>query len=268
MRAELDIQVAATEGITRLKQSYFTPPLKIANITEYRNDPFLRLMLMSSSPGILDGDEYDMQITLERSAALHITTQSYQRLFTMQKGASQQLTVRLEEGASLAYLPMPVVPHKASIFAARNTIHLHPQSSLIWGEVFTCGRKLNGELFVFSKYHNITEIFMEGKLLIRDNIFLQPELIDVTAIGQSEGYSHQASMVYLHPAADIKALTEWIAASMDKESALLFGITAAPVNGLILRMLAQKAEQLQRCMQSIAAYLPLLHSQKAAVYVA
>ena len=97
----------------------------------------------------------------------------------------------------ICYLPHLSVPHEGSDFTARNKIYLVDNCSLVWGEVLTCGRKLNGEVFLFSKYHNVTEIFLNNKLIIKENLLIQPGQINVNAIGQLEGYTHQASLIYL-----------------------------------------------------------------------
>ena len=48
-------------------------------------------------------------------------------------------------------LPHPSVPHEAIDFTSRNKIYLSDNCSLIFGEVLTCGRKLNGEVFSIFK---------------------------------------------------------------------------------------------------------------------
>src|SRR3981189_2210537 len=107
MNAEVYIQVALREGITSLRRTYYTPPFKVANITEDKQDPLLRLMLMCSSPGILDGDDYSIRLEIGENSRMQLFTQSYQRLFQMKQGAVQSMEVRLEKGASFFYLPHP-----------------------------------------------------------------------------------------------------------------------------------------------------------------
>jgi urease accessory protein len=95
MISHVHIQTAARDGITRLKQVYCTPPFKVADITEDKKGNMLHVMLMSSSPGILDGDEYHLKIDVDEHCHLQLHTQSYQRLFHMKKGAQQQMQVHL-----------------------------------------------------------------------------------------------------------------------------------------------------------------------------
>ena len=102
------------------------------------------------------------------------------------------------------------------------------------GEILTCGRKGNGEVFRMSKYQSITEIFFNNKLVIKENILIEPLLIDVNVIGQLENFTHQASLVYLDENADIKSMSLLISQMLTSQSEIIFGITAASVNGLII----------------------------------
>jgi urease accessory protein len=259
MNAQLYIQVGEKKASSYLKQVYFTTPFKVANITEDKTEHDLHLMLMSSSPGILDGDVYDMKIEVEKNCSLHLHTQAYQRLFNMQKGASQVMNVHLADGASFVFLPHPSVPHEQSIFTSRNNFYLGNKVHFVYGEVLTCGRKLNGEAFLFSKYHSINQVFINDKLQIKENLLMQPSLINVHAIGQLEGYTHQASLIFLYASADIKKIQTGILELLSAEKNIDYGVTQAPVNGLIVRLLGHGAEQLHKLLVKMNTFIEINH---------
>ena len=252
MNATLEIQVGSKNGLPFLKKIFFTTPFKVMNITENKKGKELHLMLMSSSPGILDGDEYEIDIEVQNHCSLQLHTQAYQRLYNMKQGASQQMTVRLADDAAFCFLPHPSVPHEQSIFTSKNNFHLANNSCLLFGEVLTCGRKLNGEIFLLSKYQSTTHVFVHGKLVIKENLLLQPALINVHSMGQLEGYTHQASMLYLDEKTDVKKMQAQLIQMLAEEKNIEAGITAAPLNGLIIRLLGNGAEQLFDCMQRIS----------------
>jgi urease accessory protein len=254
--SKLHIQTCLLDGKTLLGNCYFSPPFKVMNITEDKTAGILHLMLMSSSPGILDEDEYELKLEVSASCSLHLHTQSFQRLFSMKKGARQTMEVHLKNGASFVYLPHPSVPHESANFTARNKIYLQENCRLLWGEIITCGRKMNGEQFQFSSYHNITEIFMQGKLVIRENILMQPFLTSVQSMGQLEGFTHQASLIYLCGAADDKDfanLSDKLHRYLAQQPEIVFGISSPPVSGLMIRILGHKAEQLFLNLKNLAA---------------
>lgn len=255
MISHLHIQTAERNGISYLKQSYYTPPFKVANITEDKKAGPLHLMLMCSSPGILDGDNYQLKINIEENAHLHLHTQSYQRLFNMKQGARQKQEVYLQKNASLVYIPHPAVPHRQSIFTSYNKIYLQGNNLLMWGELLTCGRKLNGEHFDFIKYHSITDIYINGRLAIKENWLVQPGITDMQVIGQWEGYTHQASLIIIKE--DAVLYYDAINQFLLQQQQITFGISALPHNGLIVRILGYKAEQLFNCLNRIAEMIPV-----------
>jgi urease accessory protein len=252
MKSEVYIHTALRVGCSYLKDAYFTQPFKIADITENRKDPQLHLMLMSSSPGVLDGDEYRFRIEVAANCSLCLETQSYQRLFTMKGSASQEMDIHLLQGASFRYLPHPVVPHLGSDFTSETRINLAGGNTLVWGEVVTCGRKLNGEVFAFRKYHSITEVFLRGKLIIKENLLLQPSAFCLSGMGQMEGFTHQASLVFLSENSAVQLLVNELHDWLCAQSGIVFGISAPRHDGFVLRLLGQKAEQLFECLKIAA----------------
>src|SRR5829696_8318363 len=105
LKGKLLIETVLRQGQTVLKNSFCTQPFKLANVTEEKKGQPLRLIVMSSSPGILDGDEYEIDIAIGEGCQLSLETQSYQRLFQMKEGASQTMKITMGNGSSLCYLP-------------------------------------------------------------------------------------------------------------------------------------------------------------------
>lgn len=257
LKAVVHIETALRDGKTFLKNSFCDAPFKLGDITEDKSKKGLHLMLMSSSPGVLDGDEYNFQIRLGEGTATTLQTQSYQRIFQMEKGAVQSMNINLEAGASFVYLPHPVVPHKGSSFTARNKFFLADHCSLVWGEVISCGRKLNDEIFQFTSFHSITEIYRNECLIVKENVFIKPAEMNLAGLGQMEGYTHQASFLYINDSANVDELINRLAADLESSVDIGFGISALPVNGFVLRLLGCKAEQLFILLQRIAAFVQL-----------
>jgi urease accessory protein len=88
MIADLRIASRQCNGKTILQDCFCTPPFKVLDITEDKRNATLHLMLMNASPGVLDGDLYNLQLHLAAGSSVRLHTQSYQRLFPMKKGAA------------------------------------------------------------------------------------------------------------------------------------------------------------------------------------
>ena len=248
---KLNLTTACRSGITYLKDAYCTPPFKLVPVGENRHDPWLRLLLMSSSPGLLDGDQYELTLHLAENTRLHLQTQAYQRLFWMERGASQHLVVHLAPGSHFYYIPHPLVPHEKSIFRGHSVLHLAADSSLVWGEIVTCGRKHSGEVFKFTHFQQLTEVYRAGRLVFKDHLLLRPDDTAMAALGQWEGFTHQATLFCLgeHPATP--ALADEVYALLSPEKKLAFGVSLTAHHGLLVRLLGQGGEQLLRCLNQV-----------------
>lgn len=245
-----------------LKDAFFTRPFRIANISEDRSDPSLYLMVMSSSPGILDNDHYDINIVLEPKSRLLLESQSYQRLFNMQHGAQQQMNVSLKENSTFSYVQHPIVPHERSIFKAHNVVNLEGNCNLTLGEIITCGRKHSGEVFLFSKFQNLTEVFHNGKLILKDNILLEPLLADVETLGQMEGYTHQGALIHINTGnCDIESLIAATYAGLEAEENIIFGVSQPFANAMIVRILGNGGEQLYNAFRKIQSEIWQMENQ-------
>ena len=110
------------------------------------------------------------------------------------------------------------------------------------------------------------EIFKNNKLVIKENLLIQPAIINVNVIGQLQGFTHQASLIYLNESADINKLAAMIIELLSSQKEISVGVTEAPVNGLIVRLLGQKAEQLFDCLKLIAGCLPQNNQLKPVAY--
>jgi urease accessory protein len=184
------------------------------------------------------------------------------------KGATQIFEITVAENAFFCYIPHPTVPHKHATFSDLNSIKLHPTSKLIWGEIISCGRKLNGEIFQFTRLRIKTEIFVNGKLVIKENLLAEPAKTTLSSIGQWEGYSHQASLFIVDDCLDMCILKELLLTFLQQQKFIEFGISELHIKGLVIRLFGYKGEQLYACLQQIADLVMLKMEQKMEPYVA
>jgi urease accessory protein len=254
MKSEVTIECNWQNGRTVLEKAYCTPPFKIANITEDKKDPCLHLMLMNSSPGVLDKDDYRIAINIGESSSLKLETQSYQRIYKMKGFARQGFNLNMEKNSSFFYLPHPVVPHTASNFVSRNRLNLSSGCTLCWGEVLTSGRQLQGETFLFTKYHCVTDIYKENQLIVRENLLLMPHLTDVQSIGQLEGFTHQATLFYINDNLTPENLQQ-VHHLLQREENVEYGCTMLPCKGIMVRIIGYSGEQLFACLKNISVQL-------------
>lgn len=243
-------------GKSYLKDIFSTRPFRIINVGQYNTDNDLYVMVMSASPGILDKDHYDISIKLENGSRLQLQSQAYQRLFNMEEGATQRIAITLKEGSVFSYSPHPVVPHAKSRFDSHTVAYLGDDCQLLLSDIITCGRKHSGEIFRFTSYQNITEVYYQYKLILKDNIFLAPGLSPLSTLGMMGSFTHQGTLIYISTGRESAgAFIDEIRESMLLEKGVSFGISLLSVNGFVLRVLGQGGEQLYNCFRSVQSKL-------------
>lgn len=257
MISELKLTTALRGNTSYMADVFFTPPFKIANVSNCRSSSLLHLILMSASPGMLEGDQYRMSIHTGSGTHLKLQTQAYQRLYTMQQGATQDMNIQMDHGSTLQFIPHPLVPQKQAHYTAVNRIHLSDNCRLYWGEIVTCGRKLNGEIFHFTRLHIRTEVKYHQRLILLDNLLLEPTTMNLSAIGCLEGYTHQGTFLLFdtHPHTDLPALADVIHDLLSRVEGITAGISLTSGPGIVVRMLTQGAELLYDQMQQIASHI-------------
>jgi len=263
----LYIKTGFKEGKSYLMDSYVSVPFRITNVGQIKEDGCLYMMLGSSSPGLLDTDNHEIDINVEENSRFQLQTQSYQRLYNMKKGSSQITKVKLAPNSAFCYVPHPIVPQENSIFRNHTIIHLEKNCELILSEIITCGRKnsefispdreIFGEIFKFTYFQNVTEIYFNDLLILKDKIILEPQVVPVDTVIQLEGYTHQATFIYLNTGNSSVAyeLIAEILKIMEYEENISFGVSEMTVNGFVLRVLGNGGEQLFNCFQQIQNFL-------------
>lgn len=256
MICNLQIQIAHRDGTSYLKDAYVTTPFRVVPVGQYKKDKASYLMIMSSSPGLLDGDEHIIEINIDAGAKLQLQTQAYQRLFQMKGHASQTTKVIVNEGAVFSYVPHPVVPQNASSFLSHNVIKLNDNCHMLLSDIITCGRKMTGEVFHYTQFQNLTECFINDKLVVKDNVLLQPKQMPFEGIGFLEGFTHQGTLIYLNSTGlVVKDLIEMLYQQHHDIADAAFGISALQNNGFMIRILGHGAEQIFKLFKEIENYL-------------
>ena len=80
--SRVKIRTLNKDGKTILDDVYFTSPFKVAP-PFYKSDDFIKVIIMSSSAGTLEGDVQDYDITLGDNTKMELTSQSFEKIHTM-----------------------------------------------------------------------------------------------------------------------------------------------------------------------------------------
>lgn len=251
----LKIETELKNDKTILKDTFFSAPLKIAKpfYDEYYN--MMKLCMLNVSAGIFSGDSFTIDINVNKNSRLELYTQSYSKVFQMKEGfAEQVLNINLEDGATLEYLPHPVIPYANSNYIATNVIRLKETSVLFFRDIISCGRYKRDESFKFKKFKSRTEVYLEGKLVFVDNTFLEPKYQELNTIGFYEGYTHQANVLIFNTKVD-EELKNGIVEFLYSYKNIEYGATVTCKNGIIVRILGKSSEKLKMITDELVEYI-------------
>lgn len=228
---------------TMLKESYYNAPYKVVHYGSPLFHSHLELIIMSSSPGVLDGDELDMQVHVKNGSRLRLFTQSFNKLHPMRHGAQQRMTVQLDEESVFQYIPHPVTPFQDAVYKTVNEIRMAPGATLIWGDIISAGRIHMGEAFQFTRLHSVTKIYRGDRLILADNQLMAPKEQPIRDLLFFEGYTHQATLVYASPKGNsLKAELDEILDGAYEE--ITFGFTQCADGVVMIRALGNDGEML------------------------
>lgn len=128
-------------------------PLKLLRAT-HQDDGRCELPLLHTAGGLVGGDQLNMEIHLGKGSAALLTSVAAQKVYgsigrsslhPAGEWARQALTVELEPGADLEWLPQEMVLYADALFEQHTRVVLAPGASWLGAEVMRLGRTAAGE---------------------------------------------------------------------------------------------------------------------------
>jgi urease accessory protein len=209
--------------------------------------------MVDVSPGMLDGDTYELDFTLERDAHLVLTNQSFTKIHPATHSESTlHAHFKLAEGSVLEYFPEPTIPYAGSRFHGVNRFDLTGNATLLYADVVTPGRTHRDEKFVFDRFANDLEVYRNGKLVVWDHFLLQPTIHQFDAIGAMEQFTHCGSfwIITEQPTVVLLEVIREVISKVDS-SAVLAAASLTADKSISVRMLGHNVWQLQQLIQTI-----------------
>ena len=139
-------------GKTVIREQYSHVPLfaQRAMYLEESLPAMAYVYIVSPSGGILQGDRYRIDITLDNNTLAHVTTQGATRIYKMEKNyASQIINITVGEGSFFEYIPDQIIPFRNSRFYQEVELNVHDNATMIYSEVIVPGRVASGEAFEY-----------------------------------------------------------------------------------------------------------------------
>lgn len=254
MHSQVHLLLGKSVRRTIIDSIYYTPPMRPIDVgqREKYRDP-LYLMLTSSSPGMLNGDKYEIILEQADDTALKLSSQSYLQLMHTDIPCEQDTYVYLGKNSVLSYIPHPIVAHKNAKFSSNNVLEIEDSSQCLWGEIISMGRKHMGELFEFDFVSSNLEIYLEKQLILKDLLYLE-KTMDLRSLGWLENYSHCGMLVLFLQDKQARLMVKEILQHYQTQftnQQISMALSEWHPNGIIVRALAQGGESILQVFTEI-----------------
>ena len=252
--SKVKITTLNKNGKTILDDVYFTSPFKVAP-PFYKSDDFVKVIVMSSSAGTMDGDIQEYDITLGDNTKMEITSQSFEKIHTMiEDEAIRDCNICIGKNSLLIYNLLPTIPFKDSAFKSNINIKLKDSSSkLIFMDIINCGRVAHGEKFKYKYYKSYVDIECNNKLTYVDNTNYTPCEMDIENFGMYEGYTHFANILIANFKSDDEVLNN--IRKILKDSFVEGAASITQHNYISIKILGYSSDKLIKVSDKISEYL-------------
>lgn len=207
--------------------------------------------LLNVGGGILSGDDLRIAVTAERHSHVRLVSVGATRIYKAlgKNIARQTLSLCVDEGALLEYLPDETIPFAGARYRSTTRVELQQGARALVREVLTPGRQLSGELFAYDLLDLATTADIEGVPVLRERLLLNSgSASSLAVLGQ---YTHLASLCCLGWP-DSAQLARLLHDYLAEQGA--YGSASSARDGVVLlKVLGHNAHELLRLTSEAAA---------------
>ncbi|MCH6264996.1 urease accessory protein UreD [Neobacillus citreus] len=252
----LRLGAEAKNGKTIAKDVYFQGAFKVMRPVYHDDSGQACYYILNPGGGYLDGDRYQMNISLEKQAQLTLTTQSATKIYkTPHSHAYQEAEFHLKEGSYLEYIPDPLIGYQHARYKQKNVFYIEKGSSLLYSDIITPGWSPDGNRFSYDLLQLINEIYLDDELVVFDHIKLNPVSQNMDGIGLMEGYSHLGSMIVIEEKTTPDLLDRLYQALPHNPEEYKLGISQLSVPGFTVRVLANTTQTVEKVFSDLHSIL-------------
>lgn len=184
---------AVRDGQTKVGGKYHTAPIKIAKA--FPVDEQLAVIVMDVSPGLLEGDRYELEWTSGKHSHVMITNQSYMKVHPglPEGGSSMRQSFALDEYAVVEHMPEPLMLYKDAALQSETYVSLQTGSVWMQADVLCPGRTLRGEKFDYRSLRNDLTVHYGEELIFAQRQRIEPAAQTLGAPGCWEEMTHSAA---------------------------------------------------------------------------
>jgi urease accessory protein len=254
---ELKLTYAKRDHRTIISHSYVTTPWKLLPPIYLDDTGAAYTLLVNPSGGLVGGDHLSIDMKVGQDAHVLISAPSANRVYrTEGKVSEQHVNITVGSGAVLEWFPEHTIPFARSRFRQTLQATLAPGATLLLWDAVASGRIASGERWAFTHLENDIRITTASGSTLLERYVLDPST-DLGCVGLAEEWNYVASLYVVNDATPTEVWTKLestIATILDtRPGEVLGGVSAGPVPGLAVKILARTAPDLNAILDALWA---------------
>jgi urease accessory protein len=257
----LRLEKDSETGKTVIREQYSRVPLltQRALYLEESLPAMAYVYIISPSGGILQGDRYRIDITLDNNTFAHVTTQGATRIYKMENNyASQIVNITVGADSYFEYIPDQIIPFRNSRFYQEVILNVHDNATMVYSEVIVPGRVASGEAFEYDIcYLRIVGRNQLGKPRSMDIVKLEPKNENLRDEGILGNFKVVGTTYIITKVSYIKDLQNEISEqikSVESGGKISGSTSVLPARqGIIIRILGNSAEDVKKIIFKVVS---------------
>ena len=254
---EFDIVLEQKNGKTVISEKRFNGLIKVSPTIHLDSEKISTYFIVGLGGGYVEGEKYKYSITQKEDTRAIITTQSSTKVYKCENNnrTEQETTINLEKNSILEYITDSVILYKNAIYKQVNNIYMDDSSTLIYSDGITSGWSKDGDAFQYSNVQLKTNVYLNNKLVLLDNLLLDPKRNDVTKLGFFEGYKNFGTLLVINKNINAQTIEDLRNEIKNLNLPIYFGISELEVNGFVLRVLGNLTQNIESAIKLCHNYV-------------
>jgi len=246
-------------GKTQLTDREYRFPVRITSpmYLDQANPGMAFVYVQNPTGAIFAADELSTKVSVGTGGAVHMTTQSATKIYS--GAARQHYEYSIGPGALVESLPDPLIPYAGANYDQNTAVNMSADSTFINVETILPGRVTYGEEFAYDLVSVGTSVEIEGELVCRDIIHLEPSLVHPRSNAILCGTRSVTSLLIVSPWANVSELAEKLVDASLKLAPLAanggdvnVGVSPLPHNaGCSVRILTQDPKDTRQAINAM-----------------
>jgi len=254
---EFEIVLEKKNENTVISEKKFDGLIKISPTIHLDSEKISTYFILGLGGGYVEGEKYRYRIKLKEDSRAIITTQASTKVYKCEQGkkTEQETLINLERNSILEYITDSVILYKNAIYKQVNNIYMDEGATLIYSDGITSGWSKEGEEFQYSSVQLKTDLYVNNKLVLLDNLLVNPREDDVTKLGFFEGYQNFGTLLVINKNINMKVIEKLRNDIKNLNLPIYFGISELEINGFALRVLGNLTQNIESAIRLCHNYI-------------